>query len=353
MRINLLLIKTKLHYSAIADLHTLHITIAHAVFSVNCVFTGSCLITAPTMAIPLLPWSSTLWMAAPVQLTNSESELLYDWRFTANQFVLVTSPLRPTSSVFFQVNTYGHSPYVISSLTRGWVYLLQLLLVPASAVILMSESRGTHDHILLSQIRDSPSLEGQVPRVANCTPRHWVSFLSPPTTRRSTMEVFDPASTRAAQLTSKHVSVITSWLRRTENKFFYCCSNRFHGNVFCSWRRYTVTVLVHLLISRSLPSNGSTRYNATLCTAISSFPRAVFVTSVIGLTFLLPWLGSHGDYSPIATAAPSLGPLVPSSSLIRCQSLQVYHHHLSFHIMTYNRIQTIEILLSVGAAKTT
>jgi hypothetical protein len=37
-----------------------------------------------------------------------------------------------------------------------------LLLVLASAVILRSESRGTHDHILLSQIRDSPNLEGQV-----------------------------------------------------------------------------------------------------------------------------------------------------------------------------------------------
>jgi hypothetical protein len=34
---------------------------------------------------------------------------------------------------------------------------------PASAVILGSESRWTHDIILLSQIRDSPNLEGQVP----------------------------------------------------------------------------------------------------------------------------------------------------------------------------------------------
>jgi hypothetical protein len=38
-----------------------------------------------------------------------------------------------------------------------------LLLVLASAVILGSESRKTLDHILLSQIRDSPILEGQVP----------------------------------------------------------------------------------------------------------------------------------------------------------------------------------------------
>jgi hypothetical protein len=55
----------------------------------------------------------------------------------------------------FQLNLCGNSPYVTSSLTRGWVCRLQLLLGLASAVILVSESRGTHDHILLSQIRDS------------------------------------------------------------------------------------------------------------------------------------------------------------------------------------------------------
>jgi hypothetical protein len=49
------------------------------------------------------------------------------------------------------------------SLTRERVCRLQLLLVLASAVILGSESRGTRDHILLSQIRDSPNLEGQDP----------------------------------------------------------------------------------------------------------------------------------------------------------------------------------------------
>jgi hypothetical protein len=46
---------------------------------------------------------------------------------------------------------------------RGWLCRLQLLVVLASAVILKSKYSGTHDHILLSQIRDSPSLEGQVP----------------------------------------------------------------------------------------------------------------------------------------------------------------------------------------------
>jgi hypothetical protein len=58
---------------------------------------------------------------------------------------------------------FSNCGYVISSLTRWWVCRLQLLLALASAVILKSESRGTHDHLVLSQIRDSPNLEGQVP----------------------------------------------------------------------------------------------------------------------------------------------------------------------------------------------
>jgi hypothetical protein len=48
-------------------------------------------------------------------------------------------------------------------LTRGRVSSLQLLLGIASAVTLGSESHGTHDHILLSQISNWPNLEGQVP----------------------------------------------------------------------------------------------------------------------------------------------------------------------------------------------
>jgi hypothetical protein len=82
------------------------------------------------------------------QLSGSESELLYDWQFTANQFVLARSFLRLTIRKFiFQLNTYGCSPYVTSPLARAWVCRLLGL---ASAVILRSESRGTHDHIILS-----------------------------------------------------------------------------------------------------------------------------------------------------------------------------------------------------------
>jgi hypothetical protein len=68
-------------------------------------------------------------------------------------------PLRLTTSNFiFQLNTCGCSSYLTSSLTRGSVCRLQLLLVLARAVILRSEFRRTHDHILLYQIRDSPNL---------------------------------------------------------------------------------------------------------------------------------------------------------------------------------------------------
>jgi hypothetical protein len=79
---------------------------------------------------------------------------------------------------------------------------LQLLLAVISAVILGSESHRTHDHILVSPIWDSPSLEGQVPvfvsprnRVAQLYPRHWVPFLLPPMTRRAMVEVYEPLLT--------------------------------------------------------------------------------------------------------------------------------------------------------------
>jgi hypothetical protein len=84
---------------------------------------------------------------------------------------------REICHIIFQMNTCSHNSYVTSSLTRGWICRLQLLLGLASAVILRSEPRGTHDHILLSQIRDSPNLEGQVP--VFISPRNRVARLYP------------------------------------------------------------------------------------------------------------------------------------------------------------------------------
>jgi hypothetical protein len=62
--------------------------------------------------------------------------------------------------------------------TRGRYCRLQMLLALASAVILGSECRGTHDNILRSQIRDLPNLEGQVPVFTS--PRKRVTQLYPP-----------------------------------------------------------------------------------------------------------------------------------------------------------------------------
>jgi hypothetical protein len=82
-----------------------------------------------------------------------------------------------TSNFIFKMHTCGYSPYVTSSPVRGWVCHLQLLLVLASTVILRSETSRTHDHILLSQVRDSPNLEGQVPIFIS--PRNRVARLYP------------------------------------------------------------------------------------------------------------------------------------------------------------------------------
>jgi hypothetical protein len=107
-----------------------------------------------------------------------ERELLYDWRFTANHFVLATIPLRLTNSnFFFQLNTCGYSSYVTSSLTRGWVCRLQLFLALASRVITRSESRGIHDHVSLPQTRESGNLERQIP--VFISPRKRVTRLYP------------------------------------------------------------------------------------------------------------------------------------------------------------------------------
>jgi hypothetical protein len=70
--------------------------------------------------------------------SQSQSDVLDDWRFTADQFVLAPSRLRLTARFFSQLNSCGHCPYITSSLTRGWVCHLQLLLGLASAFILGS-----------------------------------------------------------------------------------------------------------------------------------------------------------------------------------------------------------------------
>jgi hypothetical protein len=144
-------------YSAIANLLTLQITRAFVKsFSVCCVFTSRSLVTVSNMGIlqlhrSSLPFTDSLTTDYTVRVT------LRPISPSCRQTPLDSRPV-----IFFQLNACGHSPFVASSLTRGWVCRLQLLLVLASAVTLRSESHGTHGYILLSQIRDSPNLERDV-----------------------------------------------------------------------------------------------------------------------------------------------------------------------------------------------
>jgi hypothetical protein len=110
------------------------------------------------------------------------SELLYKLVVYRQSVSLGDKPLETHEQYFFfQLNTCGHSPYITSSLTRGWVCRLQLLLDRAGAVILRSESRGNHDHI-----RDLPTGRARSPYLyhretgwPSYTRRHWVPFSSP------------------------------------------------------------------------------------------------------------------------------------------------------------------------------
>jgi hypothetical protein len=57
----------------------------------------------------------------PACISRVVYKLLYDWRFTANLFVLASSPLRSTTrDYFFSNELLGNSPCVTSSLTRRW-----------------------------------------------------------------------------------------------------------------------------------------------------------------------------------------------------------------------------------------
>jgi hypothetical protein len=88
----------------------------------------------------------------------AEVESQFQRFFTTGQSVrLGAEPLENRGQILFsQLNTYSHSPHITCSLTRRWVCHLQMLLALASTFILGSESRGTRDHILLSQIPDFP-----------------------------------------------------------------------------------------------------------------------------------------------------------------------------------------------------
>jgi hypothetical protein len=98
----------------------------------------------------------------------------------------------------------------------------------------------------------------------------------------------------------------------------------------------TVTSSISLLVLRSLPCNGSPCHIALFKAIHSEWPIGVppFFSERCACD-VCDWprlpstcLCSHGDYSPTAPADPTLKPLVASGYLVRCELVQMYHHHL-------------------------
>jgi hypothetical protein len=108
------------------------------------------------------------------------------------------------------------------SLTREWVCRLQLLLALASAVILGSESLGTCDHILLSQIRDFPFR-----RLLRLAGSRWRYSIPPPHGGRWTEHG-----------RSSHIASERTHREHRLHHLFYCCvtsprTRMLHSN-FCT-----------------------------------------------------------------------------------------------------------------------
>jgi hypothetical protein len=140
------------------------------------------------------------WVVGHGSESESELPILYDWRFTADQFILATSPLRLTRSNFiFQLNTCS---YVTPSLTRGCVCRLQFFSGPR---------QGSHSQVRVLRFETPPTWRARSPYLyplvtgwRSYTPRHWVPFSSAPTAHRAMVEVFEPASARVYDLRFSH-----------------------------------------------------------------------------------------------------------------------------------------------------
>jgi hypothetical protein len=121
----------------------------------------------------LKDWSNWTLQSQSESESESESELLYNWRFTGNHFVLATSILRiATSNFVFQHKTCSYSPSITSSVTRGWVCHLQLLLGSPAQSFSGPSPAGLMTMFYCLRF-ETPNLEGQVP--AFISPRNRVT----------------------------------------------------------------------------------------------------------------------------------------------------------------------------------
>jgi hypothetical protein len=104
----------------------------------------------------------------------------------------------PLQTHDYQFVSCGHGPYVTSSPMRVWVCRLQLLW-PSPAELFSGPSPAFY----CLRLETPPTWKAMSPYLfppatgwPSYTPRHWVPFSSLPMTRRVTVEVFGPVSTR-------------------------------------------------------------------------------------------------------------------------------------------------------------
>jgi hypothetical protein len=169
---------------------------------------------------------------------------------------------------------------------------LQLLLVLASAVILRSEFRGTHYHILLSEIRDSPNLEGQAP--VFISPRNRVVQLYPQVLGSLSVVSYDSQSYGGGirtRLTSASCLKDKSSARTTQKTQLYCCRGVFTAPLHSKVRgadhiENTVLLLSRACMLRALPNNA-------VVYRVTAYQRVYTPQYYVGATILVsrPALG--------------------------------------------------------------
>jgi hypothetical protein len=121
-----------------------------------------------------------------------------DWFWTdqSQSYFTTEAPCDSRHSNFIiQLNTCGYSPYVTSSLTRGWVCRLQLLLVSPSQLFSGPSPAGPTITFSCLWFETPPIRRARSPHLyppgtgwPSYTPSHWVPFSSPSTTGRATVD---------------------------------------------------------------------------------------------------------------------------------------------------------------------